>query len=164
MHLLLGRHLLDRLVIDLVHRVVGQGGLAGILQQRLHQHLVALEVDAVLDVVAIADLLLVGGLRQDDDVGEISDEVFAFLIGRHLRHAGADLILGEREVALADIDAIDAGDERIGILRRVTTAGATRNAASANAPSARASGRVEAINTILWRGGASPGCCRVSDA
>ena len=116
-HLFLGRHLLDRLVIDLVHRVVGQGGLAGILQQRFHQHLVALEVEMVLDVVTIADLLLVGGLRQDDDVGEISDEVFAFLIGRHLRHAGADLILGQREIALADIDAVDAGDERIGILR-----------------------------------------------
>ncbi len=71
----------------------------------------------MLDVVAVAELLLLGGLRQYDDVGEISDEVFALLIRRHLRHAGADLILGEREVALADIDAVDAGDHRVGILR-----------------------------------------------
>ena len=117
MDLFLGRHLLDRLVIDLVHGVVGQGRFAGILQQRFHQHLVALEGEMALDVVTIADLLLVGGLRQYDDVREISDEVFAFLIGRHLRHAGADLILGQREVALMDIDAVDAGDDRVGILR-----------------------------------------------
>ena len=117
MDLFLGRHLLDRLVIDLVHGVVGQGGLAGVLQQRFHQHLVALEGEVALDVVAIADLLLVGGLRQYDDIRQISDEVFAFLIGRHLRHAGADFILGQREVALVDLDAVDAGDDRVGILR-----------------------------------------------
>ncbi len=68
MDLFLGRHLLDRFVIDLVHGVVGQGGFAGILQQRFHQHLVALEGEVALDVVTIADLLLVGGLRQDDDI------------------------------------------------------------------------------------------------
>jgi hypothetical protein len=34
-----------------------------------------------------------------------------------LRHAGADLILGEREVALMDLNAVDAGEDRIGILR-----------------------------------------------
>src|ERR1700733_3750921 len=70
-----------------------------------------------LDVVAIADLLLVGRLRQYDDIREISDQVFAFLLGRHLRHVAADLILGQREVALVDIDAVDAGENRVGILR-----------------------------------------------
>ena len=100
-----------------MHGVVGQGRFAGVLQQRFHQHLVVLESEVALDVVAIADLLLVGGLRQYDDVRQISDEVFAFLIGRHLRHAGADFILGQCEVALMDLDTIDAGDERVGILR-----------------------------------------------
>ena len=96
MHFLLVRHLLDGVVIDLVHRVVGQGGLAGVLQQGLHQHLVALELDAVLDVVPVGELLLLGGLRQHDDVGEIGDEIFALLVGPHLRHVGADLVLGQR--------------------------------------------------------------------
>ena len=118
MDLFLGWHLLDSFVIDLVHGVVGQGRFADILQQRFHQHLIVLEGEMPLDVIAIANLLLVGRLRQNNDIREISDEVFALLLGRHLlRHAGADLILGQREVALMDLDAIDAGKDRIGVLR-----------------------------------------------
>ena len=116
-HLFLGRHLLDGIVIDLVHRIVGHCGLAGAVQQRFHQHLVALERDPMLDLVAVTELLLVGGLRQNDDVGQVGDQVFAFLIGRHLRHAGADFVFGERKIALADIDAVGAGHHRIGLLR-----------------------------------------------
>jgi len=39
-----------------------------------------------------------------------------------------------------DLDAIDAGDERVGILR-LDDGGAIRKAASAKAPNARPSGR-----------------------
>ncbi len=123
-HFLLVRHLLDRVFVDLVHRVVGHRRGAGVLQQGFHQHLVALELDAVLDVVAVGQLLLLGGLRQDDDVGEIGNEVIAFLVGPHLRHVGADLVLGQREVALADVDAVGAGDDRIG--SRIGILGAQR--------------------------------------
>jgi len=44
-----------------VHGIIGQGRFAGILQQRFHQHLVAFKGEVALDVIAIADLLLVGG-------------------------------------------------------------------------------------------------------
>ena len=113
---LFGRHLLDGVVIDFVHRVVGLRSLPGVLQQRLHQHFVALEFDAVPDVVAVGKLLLFGGLRQHHDVGEIGDEVLALLIRRQLRHVAADFFRGHGKVALADIDAIGAGDHRIGIV------------------------------------------------
>ena len=117
MHLLLVRHLLDRLVVDLVHRLVGQGGLARVLQERFHQHLVVLEGEPALDVGAVVQLLLLGRLRQHDGVGEIGDEVFALLLRRHGRHVAADLLLGEGEIALADIDAVGAGNHWIGLLR-----------------------------------------------
>ena len=115
-HFLLAGHLLDGFVIDLVHRLVGYGGLADILQHGLHQDLVAFELDAVLDVGAVADLLLLGGLAQHDDVGEIGDEIVALLVRTHLRHVAADLLLGDGKVALADIDAVGAGHNGVGIL------------------------------------------------
>ena len=46
-HLLLAAHLLDGVVIDLAHRLLGDRGLALRLQQRFHQQLVADEVEAV---------------------------------------------------------------------------------------------------------------------
>ncbi len=117
MHFLLVTHLLDGFVIDLVHGVVRHRRLADISKQGFHQHLVALEFDAVLDRVAVADLLLLSGLGQQDNVAEIRDEVVALLVWSHLRHVAADFILGAGEVALADINAVNAGYHGIGILR-----------------------------------------------
>ena len=71
----------------------------------------------MLDVGTVGKLLLLGGLRQDDDVDEIVDEVVALLFRRHVRHVAADFFLGERDIALADIDAVGAGDHRIAVLR-----------------------------------------------
>ena len=116
-HLLLVAHLLDRIVVDFVHGVVGQGGFAGVLQHRFHQHPVMIESEPAADVVALVDLLLLGGLRHDNDVGEIRDQIIALLIRRHLRHVAADFLLGEGKVAQVDVDAVGAGDNRIVILR-----------------------------------------------
>ena len=62
MHFLLGRHLLDGLVVDLVHRLVGHAALPASLQQRFHQQLVAVEGEALLEVGAVGELLLLGRL------------------------------------------------------------------------------------------------------
>ena len=117
MHFLLGRHLLDGVVIDLLHRRVGDGGFAGLLQQRFHQHPVAVEGEPALDVGIIADLLLLGRLRHHDDVGQIGDQVVALLLRPHLRHVAADLLLGEGKIAFVNIDAVGAGHHGTGILR-----------------------------------------------
>ena len=98
-----------------MHRIVGHGGFAGILQQRFHQRFVPLEFDALLDVVAIGELMLIGGLRQNDDVGKIGDEIVAFLLGTHFRHRRADILFGQGKIALPDIDAVGAGKDRVGI-------------------------------------------------
>ena len=100
-----------------MHRRVGDGGFAGLLQQRFHQHPVAVEGEPALDVGAVADLLLLGRLRQHDDVGEVGDQVIALLVRPHLRHVAADLLLGEGDIALVNVDAVGAGYHRTGILR-----------------------------------------------
>ena len=35
-------------------------------------------------------------------------------LGRRRLHIGAHILFGEREIALLDVDAVDAGDDRIG--------------------------------------------------
>ena len=72
-----------------------------------------IEGEPALHVRPVTQLLLLGGLRQHDHVDQIVDQVIALLLRRYRRHIAADLLLGEGEVALADIDAVDAGDDRI---------------------------------------------------
>ncbi len=40
--------------------------------------------------------------------------MLALGLGRRRLHIGAHVLFGEREIALLDVDAIDAGDDRIG--------------------------------------------------
>ena len=112
-HLFLVLHLLDGFVIDLAFRFVGQRRLAGVLQQRFHQEAVVIEGEPPLHIRPVTQFLLLGRLRQHDHVDEIVDEVIALLLRRYRRHIAADLLLGEGEVALTDIDAVNAGDHRI---------------------------------------------------
>ena len=116
-HLFLVLYLLDGFVIDFAFRFIGQGGFPGVLQQRFHQQSVVVEGEPVLDIGPIAQLLLLGGLRQHDHIDEIIDEVIALLLRGYRRHVAADLLLGESEVARMDIDAVGAGDHRIAVLR-----------------------------------------------
>ena len=116
-HLFLVLHLLDGFVIDFVLGLVRQRGFAGVLQQRFHQQPIVVEGEPVLDLGPLVQLLLLRRLRQHDHVDEIVDEVVALLFGRDGRHVAADLLLGEGDVALADIDAVDAGDDGVVILR-----------------------------------------------
>ena len=67
-----------------------------------------------LKSATVAEVLLLGRLGDQDDVGEIGDQLLALGLRRHPLHVGAHVLLGEREVALPDIDAVDAGDHRVG--------------------------------------------------
>ena len=119
MHLLFARHLLDGFVVDLVHRRVGHRGLAGVLQQRFHQHLVAFERDAVLDVVTIGELLAGRPPGRGRPVAEIGDQVVPLLYPVPSAACWSQSLFpfGDRKVTLADIDAIGASHHGIG--RRV---------------------------------------------
>ena len=113
-HLFLAARRFHRVVIGLLQGFVGERGLGFLLQPESHQQLVAQEREPPLEVGIVAELLLLGGLRDHDDVGEIGDQMLALGFGRRRLHLGAHILLGEREVALLDVDAVDAGDDRVG--------------------------------------------------
>ena len=116
MHLFLVGHLLDGVVIDLVLGLIRKRGLAGLLQQQFHQQPVTVEVEPALDVRTVGEALLAGRLRQHHDVGHIIDKVIALLRRRHVRDVVPDFLLGESKVALVDVDAVGAGNDRIAVL------------------------------------------------
>ena len=60
MNLFLSRHLFDGFVVNFVHRFVGLGRFAGVLQHRFHQHAVTIESEPGLHVIALIDLLFLG--------------------------------------------------------------------------------------------------------
>ena len=112
-HLLLGGHRLDRLVIDLAHLLVGRGILGPLGQHQPHQDLVADEGLPLLEGGVIAQIVLLGRLRDEDDVGDIGDDLLALDLGRRLMGFVAEIILGHHEVALPDVDPVHAGDDGI---------------------------------------------------
>ena len=124
MHLLLVAHLLGRLLIDLVQIGVGHRGLGLALQHRLHQRLVAREIGAALEIGGVRHLARVGLFRQQEHVGKVVQEVVpppGLVLGRNVL---ADVLLGESEVALMDLDTIDLRQH--GIDGRSLGAGETR--------------------------------------
>ena len=78
MHFLFRLHLLGGVVIDLAHRAFGRSGLCLGIEQLCHQELLAGEFELLLELVAVADLLGFGRLRQQDHVADISNEIVAF--------------------------------------------------------------------------------------
>ena len=90
------------------------GDLGFFLQLVSHQQLVAQERQPPLEVGIVGEVLLVGGLRDHDDIGEVGDQMLALGLGRRRLHIGAHVLFGEREIALLDVDAVDAGDDRVG--------------------------------------------------
>jgi hypothetical protein len=116
-HFLFRRYLLDGVVIDLVHRRVGQRFLAGLVQQGRHQQLVAVELKPFGEFRRIAEFLVLRLLRDDDHVGHEADQVVFLGVRGHRRDLpgfGLDNI----QVALMDFDAVHLGDHRVlGVLR-----------------------------------------------
>ena len=85
-----------------------------VLQHQAHQELAAQKRLALLEVVGVLELARLGGLRGQHDVGDVADELLAPVLRRHLLDLGAKVLLGHREVAFADVHAVDPGHHRIG--------------------------------------------------
>lgn len=109
-------NLLDGFVIDLAQRGLGHGGLALVAQHAVHQQPVAGEGEAALEIVAVGDLLILGGLGDELHVDDVADQVVAFGGLVHGGQITAQLDLGGGEVALPDVDAVDLGKHGIGVL------------------------------------------------
>ncbi len=140
MHFLLLAHLLDRVVIDFVHGLVGQRGLAGRLQQFFHQQLVAGEGEPLLEHRRVGHLLVFGRLRHQNHVGDELHQVVLLGVRRHRRQL-AGLVLGDREVALVDLDAVDLGEQRVLVLRRSRAGGHEQQRQSGGEETGRAAER-----------------------
>jgi hypothetical protein len=82
-------------------------------EQAVHQQTAAGEGQALLEVLGILDLLVLGGLGDDFQVDQEGQHVV--LLGRrvHLREARAEFLFRERDVALADLDTVDLGENGI---------------------------------------------------
>ena len=70
----------------------------------------------LLEILAVAELLVLGRLGDDLHVDQEGEQ---FALGRrvHLRQARAELFFGQRQVALADLRAVDLGEHLVGVLR-----------------------------------------------
>src|SRR5258707_4520131 len=95
--------LLGGLLIDLLHGLVGGRGLALGRQQAVHQEPVARERQPLFEILVIFDLFVLGGLGDDLHVDQERQDVVLLGRGVHLREAGSEFLLGERDVALADL-------------------------------------------------------------
>ena len=105
--------LLGGLLIDLLHGLIGGRGLALGGEQAVHQQAAARERQTLLEVFGILDLLVLGGLGDDFQVDQEGQHIV--LLGRrvHLREAGAEFLFCERDVALADLNTVNLGENGV---------------------------------------------------
>ena len=116
MDFLLAGDLLGGVLIDLLHGLVGSRRLALARQQAVHQKPVAREGQPLFEILAIFDLLVLGGLGDDLHVDQERQHVFLLGRGIHLREAGPQFLLGKGDVALADLRAVDLGEHGVRVL------------------------------------------------
>ena len=116
MNFLFAGDLLGGVLIDLLHGLVGSRRLALARQQAVHQKPVAREGQPLFEILAIFDLLVLGGLGDDLHVDQERQHVFLLGRGIHLREAGPQLLLGKGDVALADLRAVDLGEHGVRVL------------------------------------------------
>jgi hypothetical protein len=115
-HFLLAGDLLGGVLVDLLHGLVGGGGLALGRQQAVHQEPVARKRQPLLEILVVFDLFVFSRLGYDLHVDQERQHVF-LLGGRvHLREARSKLLLGQSDVALADFGAVDLGEHRVRVL------------------------------------------------
>ncbi len=113
MDFLLAGDLLGSLLIDLLHGLVGGRSLALGGEQTVHQQAAAGEGQAPLEVFGVLDLLVLGGLGDDFQVDQEGQHI-VLLGGRvHLREAGAEFLFRERDVALADLNTVNLGENGV---------------------------------------------------
>ncbi len=115
-HFLVAGDLLGGLLIDLLHRLIGGGGLALGGQQLIHQDAVAGEIEPALEIGPLGDLLVLGGLGDDLHVDQERQHIFPLGGGVHLGEVRGQFLFSQSDVVLADFDAVNLGEYRIGIL------------------------------------------------
>ena len=114
--LLLARHLLNGLIIELMQRALRDRCLAFLLQHRFHQQLAARIGEPALEILAVLHFLGFGRLRHQDHVGQIFGEILVPGLPGH-RQVGSDVLFGDGEVARPDFRTVDARDHRIAVGR-----------------------------------------------
>ena len=90
-------------VVDLAHLLVGRGRLDVVLQHQAHQQLVVHEGFALLEAGVVLQVALLGFLRDQDDVGDVGDQLLALGRRVHLMDVFAEIVLRHRKIALADL-------------------------------------------------------------
>ena len=108
-------NLFDRIFVDLVHGIVGEGVLADRLQQTFHEQFLAGKFGLALELGRVAEFLVLRGLRHQDHVGDKLDQVVLLGFRRHRRDLSS-LFFSDGEVALMDFDTIDLGDQGVLVL------------------------------------------------
>ena len=126
MHLFLLRHRLDGFVVDLAHFLFAGGVLGALGQHHAHQDLVADEGLALLEHGLVAQLVFLGRLRDQNNIGDIGDELLALDFRRRLMRLVAQIVLGDGDVAVPDFDAVDPRDDRIVRIGRASGTGSGR--------------------------------------
>ncbi len=112
-HLLLGLHQLDGLVVDRVLRLGRDRALGLLLQVVVEQELVAEIGELALELRRVADLGGLGGLRTDAEVDHVVDEQVLLLRLVDAGQRQGRVIGRDGEVALGDRLAVDARHDRV---------------------------------------------------
>jgi hypothetical protein len=66
-----------------------------------------------LEIGIVLEAFFLGGLREQDHVGQVAHQVVALGVGAALGKVLPDVLLGQRQIALVDLDAVDRGDDRV---------------------------------------------------
>ncbi len=116
MHFLFRPHGLDGVLIELALGLFRHRALGLVPQLQAHQHLAADERQVVLEIRVLRQLLVagVGRLGNQNDIGHIGDELLTLRLGRSVLQVLADVLCRHGEIALPDVDAVDARDRGIG--------------------------------------------------
>ena len=110
---LLAGDLLRGFLIDLLQGLVGQGGLALVIEQGVHQETVAAEGEAALEIGAVGDFLVLSGLGDDFQVDQEPDDTVLAGGRVELREARAKVLFRGGDVALPDLGPVNLGDDLV---------------------------------------------------
>jgi hypothetical protein len=67
----------------------------------------------LFELVGVLQIFLFGCASDQQDVRHVADEVLAHDIGRHLLELVAEVLHRDEQVALPDVDSIDAREDRV---------------------------------------------------
>src|SRR5262249_14605055 len=85
------------------------------LQQPFHEQFLPRKFELALEVGRVTKFLVLRRLRNEDHVGHELDQVILLCLGRHRRNLPR-LVLCHCEIALADFNSVNFGDNRVLVL------------------------------------------------